>query len=58
MKKILRQLLMINLKKTYLKLKGYLTLQIKFQTLINLKKNKKKLLIVSLINCFKTKRII
>ena len=42
MKKILRQLLMINLKKTYLKLKGYLTLQIKFQTLINLKKNKKK----------------
>ena len=42
MKKILRQLLMTNLKKTYLKVKVYLTLQIKFQTLINLKKNKKK----------------
>ena len=37
MKKILRQLLMTNLKKTYLKVKVYLTLQIKFQTLINLK---------------------
>ena len=37
MKKISRQLLMTNLKKTYLKKKVYLTLQIKFQTLINLK---------------------
>ena len=37
MKKISRQLLMTNLKKTYLKVKVYLTLQIKFQTLINLK---------------------
>ena len=45
MKKILRQLLMKNLKKTYLKVKVYLTLQIKFQTLINSKKNKKNLLI-------------
>ena len=35
--KILRQLLMTNLKKTYLKVKVYLTLQIKFQTLINLR---------------------
>ena len=33
------------LKKTYLKVKVYLTLQIKFQTLINLKKNIKNLLI-------------
>ena len=45
MKKILRQLFMTNLKKTYLKVKAYLMLQIKFQTLINFKKNKKNLLI-------------
>ena len=54
MKKILRQLLMTNLKKTYLKVKVYLTLQIKFQTLINLKKNKKK---NSLINIIKEKHL-
>ena len=42
MKKILRQLLLTNLKKTYLKVKLHLTLQI---NLINLKKNKKNLLI-------------
>ena len=45
MKKILRQLLMTNLKRTYLKVKAYLMLRIKFQTLINSKKNKKNLLI-------------
>ena len=45
MKKILRPLLMMNLKKTYLKMKAQLMQQIKFLTLINFKKNKMSLLI-------------
>ena len=44
MKKILRPLLMISLKKTYLKMKAQLMQQIKFLTLINLKKEQNELI--------------
>ena len=45
MKKILRQLLMTNLKKIYLKVKAYLMLRIKFQTQFNkFKKEQEKLI--------------
>ena len=44
MKKILRQLLMANLKKTYLKVKVYFTLQTKFQTIKKFKKEQTELI--------------
>ena len=44
MKKILRPLLMISLKKTYLKMKAQLMQQIKFLTSINLKKEQNELI--------------